>query len=37
MYLQSPFVLSLLGLLAVSGLVVHNNFDYFAKTEDVVN
>jgi len=37
MYLQNPFVLSLLGVLAVSGLVVHNNFDYLAKTENVVN
>jgi hypothetical protein len=37
MYLQNPFVLSLLGLLAISGLVVHNNFDYLAKTEDIVN
>lgn len=37
MYLQNTIVLSLLGLLAVSGLVIHTDFDYFAKTENIVN
>jgi len=37
MYLQNNIVLALLAILSVAGLVIHADFDYLSKTEDVVN
>lgn len=37
MYLQNNIVLASLALLSISGLVAHSDFDYFSKTENVVN
>lgn len=37
MYFENSIFLSLLGLLSVAGLIAHTDFDYFTKTENVVN
>lgn len=37
MYLQNSLLLSILAVFSVYGLLLHNNFDYFSKTENIVN
>lgn len=37
MSLQSTPILLAIGALSIAGLVAHDNFDYFGKTENVVN